>query len=180
MTFARGIPPACGAARLTTCALQKPTSLLGRGRTYRASIPDAKGRRRASSLRLPESDGDARVTSRPAPSTPFWWLRRKDGLVRSAQHRGCVMLSPAALRPLRRGDAERPQHQSLLLRCLPEESRRGGIERQVESRWIVECLRRMGLVAKIWPVYSWDKSPSIFALWLDPSRVGRTQRLRPL
>ena len=45
---------------------------------------------------------------------------------------------------------------------------RGGIEQQTESRWIVECLRRMGLVAKIWPVYSWDESPSIFALMVTP------------
>jgi predicted nucleic acid-binding Zn ribbon protein len=34
----------------------------------------------------------------------------------------------------------------------------------LQNRWIVECLRRMGMVSKIWPVYSWDKSPSIFAL----------------
>ena len=45
---------------------------------------------------------------------------------------------------------------------------RGGIEQQTESRWIVECLRRMGLVAKIWPVYSWDNSPPIFALMVTP------------
>ena len=45
---------------------------------------------------------------------------------------------------------------------------RGGIEKQAESRWIVECLRRMGLVAKIWPVYSWDESPAIFAVMATP------------
>jgi len=45
---------------------------------------------------------------------------------------------------------------------------RGGIEQQTESRWIVECLRRMGLVAKIWPVFSWDESPPIFALMVTP------------
>ena len=41
---------------------------------------------------------------------------------------------------------------------------RGSTEQQVESRWIVECLRRMGLVGKIWPVYRWDDSPPIWAL----------------
>ena len=45
---------------------------------------------------------------------------------------------------------------------------RGGIEQQTESRWIIECLRRMRLVAKIWPVYSWDDSPAIFALMVTP------------
>jgi len=47
---------------------------------------------------------------------------------------------------------------------------RGGtdIEQQAESRWIVECLRRMPLIAKIWPVYSWDESPSIFVLMVTP------------
>jgi hypothetical protein len=38
-----------------------------------------------------------------------------------------------------------------------------------QSRWIVECLRRMGLVAKIWPVYPWDDSPVIFALIVTPN-----------
>jgi hypothetical protein len=33
-----------------------------------------------------------------------------------------------------------------------------------QSRWLVECLRRMRLVAKIWPIYSWEQSPPIFAL----------------
>jgi hypothetical protein len=41
---------------------------------------------------------------------------------------------------------------------------RGSTEQQIESRWIVECLRRMRLVGKIWPVYSWDDSPPIWAL----------------
>ena len=45
---------------------------------------------------------------------------------------------------------------------------RGGIEQQAENRWIVECLRRLGLVAKIWPVYTWDESPAIFALMVTP------------
>ena len=41
---------------------------------------------------------------------------------------------------------------------------RGGIEQQTESRRLVERLRRMGMVGKIWPIYSWDASPSIFTL----------------
>jgi hypothetical protein len=41
---------------------------------------------------------------------------------------------------------------------------RGGIQQQTESRRLVECLRRLGMVGKIWPIYSWDESPSIFAL----------------
>ena len=45
---------------------------------------------------------------------------------------------------------------------------RGGIEHLAESQWVVECLRRMRLVAKIWPVYSWDASPQIFALMVTP------------
>ena len=45
---------------------------------------------------------------------------------------------------------------------------RGSIEQQAESRWIIECLRRMRLVAKIWPIYSWDVSPPIFALLVTP------------
>jgi hypothetical protein len=49
--------------------------------------------------------------------------------------------------------------------CRKKASRGGNdIEQQTESRCNVECLRRMDLVAKIWPVYSWDDSPSIFAL----------------
>jgi hypothetical protein len=35
---------------------------------------------------------------------------------------------------------------------------------QYQSRWIIECLRRLGLVARIWPVYSWDQSPPVFSL----------------
>ena len=76
--------------------------------------------------------------------------------------------APTSLHPLRRGDAECPQHQGLLLRRLRKKASRGGIEQQAESRWIVECLRRMRLVAKIWPVYSWDESPPIFALMVTP------------
>ena len=41
---------------------------------------------------------------------------------------------------------------------------RGGIERQAESRWVVKCLKRKGLITKIWPIYAWDKSPPVFAL----------------
>ena len=45
---------------------------------------------------------------------------------------------------------------------------RGSTEQQTESRWIVECLRRLRLAAKIWPVFSWDNSPPIiFALMVD-------------
>lgn len=45
---------------------------------------------------------------------------------------------------------------------------RGGTEEQAESKWIVECLRRMRLVAKIGSVFTWDDSPSIFALMVTP------------
>jgi hypothetical protein len=43
---------------------------------------------------------------------------------------------------------------------------RGGttLEQQIESRWIVESQRRMGMISKLWPVYSWDQSPPIFVL----------------
>lgn len=43
---------------------------------------------------------------------------------------------------------------------------RGGttLEQQIESRRIVECFRRMGMISKIWPVYSWDQSTPILAL----------------
>ena len=44
---------------------------------------------------------------------------------------------------------------------------RGSTEQQTESRWIVECLRRLRLAAKIWPVFSSDDSPPIFALMVD-------------
>ena len=45
---------------------------------------------------------------------------------------------------------------------------RGSTEQQTESRWIIECLRRLRLAAKIWPVFSWDDSPPIFALMVPP------------
>ena len=48
--------------------------------------------------------------------------------------------------------------------CRKKAARGVDSEQQVESRWIVECLRRMRLVGKIWPVYRWDDSPPIFAL----------------
>ena len=49
---------------------------------------------------------------------------------------------------------------------------RGGIEQQAKSQWIVECLRRMRLVAKIWPTYPWDNSPPVFALMVTPGGLG--------
>jgi hypothetical protein len=48
--------------------------------------------------------------------------------------------------------------------CRKRAARGTRIEQQAESRWIVECLRRLGLAAKIWPVYRWDQSPPVFAL----------------
>lgn len=38
------------------------------------------------------------------------------------------------------------------------------LDQKAESRWMVEYLLAMGLIAKIWPVYSWDQSPAIYAL----------------
>ena len=38
---------------------------------------------------------------------------------------------------------------------------RGAMEQQTESRWIVECLRRMRFVAKIWPVYATPRRSSL-------------------
>jgi hypothetical protein len=60
-------------------------------------------------------------------------------------------------------------------------SYRGSDEQQIESRWIVECLRRMRLVGKIWPVFCWDDSPPIWAL-LVPFELatGGAQSLRVL
>src|SRR5262245_1424791 len=51
--------------------------------------------------------------------------------------------------------------------CRKKAARGIDSEQRAESRWIVECLRRLGLVAKIWPVYSWDQSPPIFALMVS-------------
>ena len=79
--------------------------------------------------------------------------------------RGGVMLKP--LRHCTHCGAEMQTVRSTKAYCSEacrKKTARGGIEQQAESRWIVECLRRMGLVAKIWPVYTWDQSPAIFAL----------------
>lgn len=48
--------------------------------------------------------------------------------------------------------------------CRKKAARGIDSEQQLESRWIIECLRRMHLAGKIWPVYRWDDSPPIFAL----------------
>ena len=48
--------------------------------------------------------------------------------------------------------------------CRKRAARGIDVERQAESRWIVECLRRLGLISRIWPIYRWDNSPPIFAL----------------
>ena len=42
------------------------------------------------------------------------------------------------------------------------------IEQQAESQRIVECLRRMVLISKIWPVYAWDPSPRSSPSWSRP------------
>lgn len=55
--------------------------------------------------------------------------------------------------------------------CRKRAARGIDLERQAESRWIMECLRRMGLLAKIWPTYSWDKSPPVFALLVPTQTV---------
>jgi hypothetical protein len=38
------------------------------------------------------------------------------------------------------------------------------LDHKAASRWMVEHLRGMRLIAKIWPVYTWDQSQAIFAL----------------
>jgi hypothetical protein len=48
--------------------------------------------------------------------------------------------------------------------CRKKAAPGAGSEQKAESRWIVECLRWLGLVVKIWPVYPLDPSPPIFAL----------------
>lgn len=40
-----------------------------------------------------------------------------------------------------------------------------------QSRWIVDTLKHIGFVAKIWPVYPWDNGPPIFAL-MAPSQAA--------
>jgi hypothetical protein len=48
--------------------------------------------------------------------------------------------------------------------CRKRAARGIDIEQQAESRWLVECLRRMRFLGKIWPVYRWNDSPPIWAL----------------
>ena len=38
------------------------------------------------------------------------------------------------------------------------------LDQKAASRWMVEYLLSMSLIAKIWPVYSWDDSPAIYTL----------------
>ncbi len=38
------------------------------------------------------------------------------------------------------------------------------LDQQAACKWMVEYLLAMGLISKIWPIYSWDQSPAIFAL----------------
>jgi hypothetical protein len=38
------------------------------------------------------------------------------------------------------------------------------LARKASSSWMVEHLLGMGLIGKIWPVYSWDNSPAIYTL----------------
>jgi len=40
-----------------------------------------------------------------------------------------------------------------------------------QNRWIVETLKSVGFVAKVWPAYSWDKAPAVFALMV-PSQAA--------
>ena len=74
------------------------------------------------------------------------------------------------LKPLRHCaycGAEMPSIRSTKVYCKDacrKKATRGSTDQQTESRWIVECLRRLCLVAKIWPVFTWDDSPPIFAL----------------
>jgi hypothetical protein len=51
--------------------------------------------------------------------------------------------------------------------CRKKAARGIDIEQQAESRWIVECLRRMRFISKIWPVYRWDDSPPVFTLMVS-------------
>ena len=48
--------------------------------------------------------------------------------------------------------------------CRKKAARGVDSEQQAESRWIVEYLRRMRFIGKIWPVYRWNDSPPIWAL----------------
>ena len=47
---------------------------------------------------------------------------------------------------------------------------RGNTNHQ-QNRWIVETLKSIGFVAKIWPVYSWDDAPIVVALMV-PSHAA--------
>jgi hypothetical protein len=51
--------------------------------------------------------------------------------------------------------------------CRKRAARGIDIEQQAESRWLVECLRRMRFIAKIWPVYRWDYSRPVFTLMVS-------------
>jgi predicted nucleic acid-binding Zn ribbon protein len=48
--------------------------------------------------------------------------------------------------------------------CRKRAARGIDVERQATSRWIIASLRGLGLISRIWPVYSWDQSPPVFAL----------------
>jgi len=47
---------------------------------------------------------------------------------------------------------------------------RGNTNHQ-QNRWIVETLKSVGFVAKVWPVYSWDRANAAFALMV-PSHTA--------
>jgi predicted nucleic acid-binding Zn ribbon protein len=64
--------------------------------------------------------------------------------------------------------------------CRKRAARGIDIEQQAESRWIVECLRHIGLVSKVWPVYSWDGSLSIFALMVTTQNSSVTHAISVL
>ena len=38
------------------------------------------------------------------------------------------------------------------------------LDQKAASRWMVEYLRRMSLINRIWPVYAWDDAPAIYTL----------------
>ena len=38
------------------------------------------------------------------------------------------------------------------------------LDQKAASKWMIEHLLGMGLIGKIWPVYSWDDSPAIYTL----------------
>ena len=38
------------------------------------------------------------------------------------------------------------------------------LARKASSSWMIEHLLGMGLIGKLWPVYSWDDSPAIYTL----------------